>query len=235
MSLYVPLVQEGIGFAPDGLAPGVFKTPAILFGLPGFSRTGIQNCRGMSLAAKICRRPLRGRTAYPKPMADTLRDVFLHEGTFSYAAFFSIIKGLPKGKEQSYEHRTHQGHPPRAGPGRGRAILSEAILPPSEDALQYLAGHAAKCFASDEAKACTLADDSAFLPLLWNIEDDFEKKTAVIAGDWFRVMQENPAIPAGDAAFLLLEIDGAEYLAALKLNYKPGWCITAVWTAGRRQ
>ena len=32
-------------------------------------------------------------------------------------------------------------------------ILSEAILPPSEDALQYLAGHAAKCFASDEAKA----------------------------------------------------------------------------------
>lgn len=36
-------------------------------------------------------------------------------------------------------------------------------------------------------------------------------------------MQENPAIPAGDAAFLLLEIDGAEYLAALKLNYKPGW------------
>ena len=34
-------------------------------------------------------------------------------------------------------------------------ILSEAILPPSEDALQYLAGHAAKCFASDEAKACT--------------------------------------------------------------------------------
>ena len=28
-------------------------------------------------------------------------------------------------------------------------ILSEAILPPSEDALQYLAGHAAKCFASD--------------------------------------------------------------------------------------
>lgn len=102
-------------------------------------------------------------------------------------------------------------------------ILSEAILPPSEDALQYLAGHAAKCFASDEAKACTLADDSPFLPLLWNIEDDFEKKTAVIAGDWFRVMQENPAIPAGDAAFLLLEIDGAEYLAALKLNYKPGW------------
>ena len=95
-------------------------------------------------------------------------------------------------------------------------ILSEAILPPSEDALQYLAGHAAKCFASDEAKACTLADDSPFLPLLWNIEEDFEKKTATIAGDWFRVMQENPAIPAGDAAFLLLEIDGAEYLAALK-------------------
>ena len=94
-------------------------------------------------------------------------------------------------------------------------ILSEAILPPSEDALQYLAGHAAKCFASDEAKACTLADDSAFLPLLWNIEDDFEKKTAVIAGDWFRVMQENPAIPAGDAAFLLL----MAYMLKISIDY----------------
>ena len=94
-------------------------------------------------------------------------------------------------------------------------ILSEAILPPSEDALQYLAGHAAKCFASDETKACTLADDSAFLPLLWNIEDDFEKKTAVIAGDWFRVMQENPAIPAGDAAFLLL----MAYMLKISIDY----------------
>ena len=34
-------------------------------------------------------------------------------------------------------------------------ILSEAILPPSEDALQYLAGHAAKCFASDMAMKVT--------------------------------------------------------------------------------
>ena len=49
-------------------------------------------------------------------------------------------------------------------------ILSEAILPPSEDALQYLAGHAAKCFASDEAKACTLADDSPFLPLFHSLD-----------------------------------------------------------------
>lgn len=101
--------------------------------------------------------------------------------------------------------------------------LSQAALEPDAEALQYLAGHAAKCFASDEAKACTLADDSQFLPLLWNIEEDFVHKTAAIAQDWFGVMQENPAIPAGDAAFLLLTVDGVEYLAALKLNYKSGW------------
>ncbi len=61
-------------------------------------------------------------------------------------------------------------------------ILSEAILPPSEDALQYLAGHAAKCFASDEAKACTLADDSAFLPLLWNIVSSAGDRRCGISG-----------------------------------------------------
>ena len=31
--------------------------------------------------------------------------------------------------------------------------LSQAALDPDADALQYLASHAAKCFASDEAKA----------------------------------------------------------------------------------
>lgn len=101
--------------------------------------------------------------------------------------------------------------------------LSQAILPPSEDALQYLANHAAKAFASEDAKACTLTDDSPILPLLYNIEEDFVDKTAAIADEWFRVMQQNPAIPAADIVFLLLAIDGEEYLAALKMNYKNGW------------
>ncbi len=101
--------------------------------------------------------------------------------------------------------------------------LSQAILPPSEEVLQYLANHAAKAFASEDAKACTLTDDSPILPLLYKIEEEFVDKTAAIARDWFDVMLQNPSIPAADLVFLLLAIDGTEYLAALKMNYKSGW------------
>ena len=175
---------------------------------------------------------LRGRTAYPKPMADTLRDVFLHEGTFSYAAFFSIIKGLPKGKEQSYEHRTHQGHPPRAGPGRGRAPFypRPSCRPPRTRCNIWPATQPSALPATRPRPArwrtirpsCRSYGTSRMIL----------KKTAVIAGDWFRVMQENWPSPRRRGVSSA-EIDGAEYLAALKLNYKPGWLhYCAAWTAG---
>ena len=83
-------------------------------------------------------------------------------------------------------------------------ILSEAILPPSEDALQYLAGHAAKCFASDEAKACTLADDSAFLPPVSYTHLDVYKRqlmgTQVMKNALFPMAQ----LPSG--GFILLAL-----------------------------
>ena len=102
-------------------------------------------------------------------------------------------------------------------------VLSQILLPLTDDAAQYLTGHAAKCFASEEARACTLSEDAQTAPLLWNIEDTFVEKSGTLAADWFAILHENPAIPAGDVAFLLLTIDGAEYLAALKLNYKSGY------------
>ena len=102
-------------------------------------------------------------------------------------------------------------------------VLSQLPLVISDDTLQYLANHAAKCFTSDEAKACTLSEDSMFAPLLWNLEEGFTAKTATIARDWFSILHENPSIPAGDVVFLLMNIDGADYLAALKMNYKVGY------------
>ena len=40
-------------------------------------------------------------------MADTLRDVFLHEGTFSYAAFFSIKIGVKPARAHGRAPRAH--------------------------------------------------------------------------------------------------------------------------------
>ena len=101
-------------------------------------------------------------------------------------------------------------------------VLSDTLLA-SEEALTYLGGLAAKAWKSDEAKACSFADDSAVAPMLATLDEDFVGKTGQIADRWFSVLMENPAIPAGDVAFLLLNIDGKDYFAALKLNYKAGW------------
>ncbi|MEG0910099.1 MAG: nucleoid-associated protein [Ruthenibacterium sp.] len=102
-------------------------------------------------------------------------------------------------------------------------VLSQLLLPLTDDAVQYLAGHAAKCFQSEEARACTLPEDAPAAPLLWNLDETFAEKSGTLATDWFAILHENPAIPAGDVAFLLLSIDGADYFAALKLNYKNGY------------
>lgn len=102
-------------------------------------------------------------------------------------------------------------------------VLSAACLNLSEENMQYLANHAIKCFLSDDTKACALADDSAVLPLLWNLEDSFVEKSCTLARDWFALMQKYPSIPAGDVIFMLLNIDGAEYFTALKMNYKTGY------------
>ena len=54
MALSVFVVKSGLAASMGRLTAGPCR---ILFGLPGFFRApGIQNCRGMSLAAKICRR-----------------------------------------------------------------------------------------------------------------------------------------------------------------------------------
>ena len=102
-------------------------------------------------------------------------------------------------------------------------VLSEMALALTDESIAYITAHIGKCFGSDEAKSCTLSDESDIAPLLWNLDENFVHKTASIARDWFALMQENVAIPAGDVVFALVSIDGSDYLAALKLNYKTGY------------
>ena len=102
-------------------------------------------------------------------------------------------------------------------------VLSEQPLPLNDDTLPFLTNLAAKAFASDETKSCTARDDSAAAKFARTAEDDFAGVSAQLAKDWFALMQQNPAIPAGDAVFLLGTADAKPVLAALKLNYKAGF------------
>lgn len=101
-------------------------------------------------------------------------------------------------------------------------VLSEGPMA-GEEGLRYLGGLAAKAFVSEEAKTCAFTEGSAAAPRLAGAEEHFLETAAALAGEWFGVLAENPGIPAGDAAFLLLNIDGADYLAGMKLNYKSGY------------
>ncbi|MEG2930372.1 MAG: nucleoid-associated protein [Ruthenibacterium sp.] len=102
-------------------------------------------------------------------------------------------------------------------------VLSEASLTLSDDAIAYFTAHLTKLYAGEETRSAVLSDDSSLAPLLWNLDENFVQRTSTIARDWFAILAQNPAIPAGDVAFVLADMDGAEVLCALKLNYKTGY------------
>ena len=107
-------------------------------------------------------------------------------------------------------------------PGADLPVLSQTLLT-DEDALHYLGGLAAKAWNSEEAKNCSFTSESPLLAHLGELDQAFLSVTADLAQSWFDVLRENPSIPAADAAFLLLNIDGNDYFAGLKLNYKTGY------------
>lgn len=102
-------------------------------------------------------------------------------------------------------------------------VLSDFLIE-QEEALFYLGSLAAKAWKSEESRACELTEDSFFFgENAAQMEREFVEKSGELAQRWFEEMQAQPAIPAGDAAFLWVTIDGTEYFAAMKLNYKAGW------------
>lgn len=101
------------------------------------------------------------------------------------------------------------------------AVTSEALLE-GDEALAYLGALAGRAFQSEEAKPCTLPAGAPLAEAASLAEEAFVPQTAALAGLWFDQLAAQPSIPAGDAAFLLLSIDGRDYFAALKLNYKQG-------------
>ena len=107
-------------------------------------------------------------------------------------------------------------------PNAEAPILSQMPLV-DEEALHYLGGLAAKSWNSDEAKVCTFTSESPLLPRLGKLEQSFLAVTADLAQAWHQILRENPAVPAADTAFLLLNIDGTDYFAGMKLNFKTGY------------
>lgn len=102
-------------------------------------------------------------------------------------------------------------------------LYSAAPMALNDDILGFLENQLSKAFSNDETKGCTLSEESDFAPLLWNIEDNFVSKSSTLAREWFAVLRENASVPCGDVVFAVASAGSAEWLCAIKLNYRAGY------------
>ena len=101
--------------------------------------------------------------------------------------------------------------------------LSALPLAFNEETGPFLYALAGKAYASDEAKLCTPEADGAAARFAARAEQDFAGASEELACAWFALLQQNPAIPAGDVVFFLGAADGKPVAGAVKLNYKAGY------------
>lgn len=104
----------------------------------------------------------------------------------------------------------------------GAPVFSDRLLELEGETREYLASHVEKAYYNDAGKACAFLPDSPFPPLLLE-NADFVQASKQIAGLFFEVMRQNPAIPAADLFVVLCSIDGHESVAVLKMNYKAAF------------
>lgn len=101
-------------------------------------------------------------------------------------------------------------------------VLSGSIMELTAEKTAYLQYHIEKLMASDEIRSCRLLPESAFKNELEH-NHDFIDLSCRIAGVMFDYMHAHSTIPGADLAVVDFTLDGAPWLAILKLNYKNGY------------
>lgn len=101
-------------------------------------------------------------------------------------------------------------------------VLSGSVMELTAEKTAYLQYHIEKLMASDEIRSCRLLPESAFKNELEH-NHDFIDLSCRIAGVMFDYMHAHSTIPGADLAVVDFTLDGAPWLAILKLNYKNGY------------
>lgn len=101
-------------------------------------------------------------------------------------------------------------------------VLSGSTMELTAEKTAYLQYHIEKLMASDEIRSCRLLPESAFKNELEH-NHDFIDLSCRIAGVMFDYMHAHSTIPGADLAVVDFTLDGAPWLAILKLNYKNGY------------
>ena len=105
----------------------------------------------------------------------------------------------------------------------GEPVLSDDCLEAGAELQEFIREHIAKLFSGDDSKKCEFHKSESEVYRLLNDYDDenFVPVSKDIASFLYSIMNANIDIPSADLFVVRFTGDSLEYLAILKMNYKP--------------
>lgn len=108
-------------------------------------------------------------------------------------------------------------------PNASMPIFSNQLLDLGTAAEEYLTALVDNFFESDAGKLTRFMPEAGFPTLLTNLADNFIPASCSLAEEIFKVMQKNPAIPAGDLLCMLVQNEGLAHLVVMKLPFRSSF------------
>ncbi|HEX3032719.1 MAG TPA: nucleoid-associated protein [Bacillota bacterium] len=106
-------------------------------------------------------------------------------------------------------------------------VLSAGELELEADTADFLEKHLSRLWGDGELKDARFnPEDNPAYQLCFQLSQDqglFVETSLQLSKLLFEIMEQNPAIPAGDVVFVLFEVEDVGYFAMLKLNYRHSY------------
>lgn len=106
-------------------------------------------------------------------------------------------------------------------------VLSARELELETDTVDFLEKHLSRLSVDGELKAARFnPEGNQAYQLCFQLSQDeglFVETSLGLANQLFGIMEQNPAIPAGDVIFVLFAVEDVRYFAMLKLNYRHSY------------
>ena len=111
----------------------------------------------------------------------------------------------------------------------GMPVLSEQLLPQSQDLYDLIRGHIFRIASGDDLKHCVFdTGETEEERVVYQLLQNFEEENLIsfsqeIASYLYTIMNENIDIPAADFLVVTYQVNSTPHMAMLKLNYKDSF------------
>lgn len=106
---------------------------------------------------------------------------------------------------------------------QGQPVLSDDVLEMGSELQDFIKEHIVKLLSGDDSKRCEFHKRESEVYQILEAYDDanFIEISKQIAAELYAIMNSNIDIPSADLFVVRFVFDSLEYLAILKMNYKP--------------